>query len=121
MLKKILPYITLFSTVGTLVCCALPALFVSLGLGATFVSVLGVFPQLIWFSEHKMVVFGVAGTLLSAAGVLKFNSKALECPTDRELAASCQKTRAVSNVIFYISVVLYCVGGFFAFVAPHLF
>ncbi len=35
----LLGYLSLFSSLGTLLCCALPALFVLLGLGATVASI----------------------------------------------------------------------------------
>lgn len=121
MLKKSLPYLSLFTSVSTLICCALPALFVSLGAGATFVSVLGVFPQLIWFSEHKELVFGIAGVCLLVAGFARWKGGVQSCPTDPELARSCGRARAVSGVIYYLSLTLYLTGGFFAFIAPRLF
>lgn len=121
MLRKLVPYLSLFTSLGTLVCCALPALFVSLGLGATFVSLLGVFPQLIWISEHKTGVFLTAGFLLAAAVVVRVNAQAKACPADPALAASCERVRGGSGVVLYLSVACYLVGAFFAFVAPLIF
>lgn len=121
MLKKTLPFLTLFTSLSTLICCALPALFVSLGAGATFVSVLGVFPQLIWFSEHKELVFGIAGACLLLAGIARWKGKTLVCPADPELAKSCGRAKSVSGIIYYFSLTLYLIGGFFAFIAPRIF
>lgn len=121
MLKRLVSFFALFTSMGTLVCCALPALFVSLGLGATFVSVLGVFPQLIWLSEHKRLVFSIAGAMLAVAEASRRLSQKKVCPTDRGPATTCAEARGASNVIFYVSVGLYCVGVFFAFVAPRIF
>lgn len=120
-MKKYLSFIALFSSASTLICCALPALFVSLGAGATFVSVLGVFPQLIWFSEHKPLVFGIAGMFLLLAGFARWNASERSCPTDPELAKSCGNAKSVSGVIYYLSLALYCTGAFFAFLAPKIF
>lgn len=120
MLKKLLPFLTLFSSLGTLVCCALPALFVSLGLGATFVSVLGIFPQLIWLSEHKVLVFSIAGGFLLVAGLVRWKGERSSCPTDPNNAANCRRIRRSSTFIFYLSMVLYLIGGFFAFLAPKI-
>jgi len=52
---------SLFASSGTLVCCALPALLVALGAGAVLSSLVSVFPQLVWLSEHKEGLFIVAG------------------------------------------------------------
>lgn len=119
MLKRFLPFATLFLSLSTLVCCALPALFVVLGMGATFVGIFGVFPQLIWISEHKVAVFTAAGVCLGISAVMRMTVSE-ECPVDPALAAECQKARGVSSVIFIVSVIAYFVGGFFAFVAPLL-
>ena len=120
MIKKLIGFLSLFSSLGTLVCCALPALFVSLGLGATFVSVLGTFPQLIWISERKIPVFIVAGVLLTISGVLRIYGQKQQCPTDPALAAHCQDVKGVGASVFYFSIACYLVGGFFAFIAPLL-
>lgn len=121
MLKKAVPYLSLFTSMGTLVCCALPALFVSLGLGASFVSLLGSFPQLIWLSEKKELVFSVAGLMLVISGPLRARSSNLSCPSDPALAASCGELKKSGSAIFYISVAMYLVGAFFAFAAPIIF
>lgn len=119
MIKKIVPFLTLFSTFGTLICCALPALMVSLGLGATLVSVLGALPQLIWISEHKVAVFLLAGAMLVLSLVLRLQSSEKACPIEPELARACRMSRKVSTVIFGVSCAIYAAGGFFAFVAPY--
>jgi hypothetical protein len=120
MLKRILSFLSLFSSLGTLVCCALPALLVSLGLGATLISVLGTFPQLIWLSEHKISVFIVAGVLLTLSGLSRWVSVRSECPVDSSNGENCRTAKSISTPVFYVSIILYCVGAFFAFVAPYL-
>ena len=53
-LKNItLPLISLFSSFGTLICCALPALLVSLGAGAVLAGLITNFPQLIFYLNIK--------------------------------------------------------------------
>jgi hypothetical protein len=119
-MQKILSFATLFLSLSTLICCALPALFVMLGAGATFASLLGIFPQLIWFSEHKGMVFFVAGMLLFANLVMRIVVPP-RCPTDPKLAAECARAQRISGAIVKISLLAYLVGGFFAFVAPMIF
>jgi hypothetical protein len=58
------PTISLFTSAATLVCCALPALMVSLGMGAVLAGLVSDFPQLVWLSKHKIEVFGLAAVLL---------------------------------------------------------
>src|SRR5579862_8434886 len=60
-----LSYLSLFTSLGTLLCCALPSLLVLFGLGATVASVLSEAPWLVAMSHHKNWVFLVAGVLIS--------------------------------------------------------
>ena len=60
-----LSYLSLFTSVGTLLCCALPSLLVLFGLGATVASVLSQAPWLVALSHHKNWVFLIAGVLIA--------------------------------------------------------
>lgn len=112
--------LSLFASSSTLICCALPALLVTLGAGAALSSLVTVFPQLVWLSEHKEALFVLAGTLLSLSGVLQWRNRTAPCPIDPALRQACLRTRAWSARVYGFSVVLYLVGGWFAFVAPWL-
>lgn len=120
MKKKWLDFVTLLSSVSTLFCCALPALFVTLGLGASFAGLLTEVPQLIWLSENKASVFGFSTIMLSFAGFMQFQARNAPCPIDPDLAQACDSQRKWSFWVFLVSVGLYAIGGFFAFVLPHL-
>ena len=56
--NAILSAATLLSSAGTLVCCVLPAVLVTLGAGASLAGLVTAIPQLVWLSEHKTLVFG---------------------------------------------------------------
>lgn len=112
--------LSVFTSSGTLVCCALPALLVSIGAGATLAGLVTNFPQLVWLSEHKGLVFGIAGAMLAIAGTLQWRARFLPCPADPRLAAACMRTRRLSAVIYGISVAMYATGILFAFVLPAL-
>ena len=77
----------LLASSATLLCCVLPAVLVSLGAGAALVGLVSAVPQLIWLSEHKALVFGVAGAmlLLSGSSVVERSSPALP---DRSAASA---------------------------------
>src|SRR5437016_11513304 len=62
----VLGYLSLFTSLGTLLCCALPALLVLVGLGATVASVVSSAPWLITLSRHKNWTFAIAGLLITA-------------------------------------------------------
>ncbi len=114
-------WVTLATSASTLLCCALPALLVALGAGAVLASAVSVFPQLVWISEHKVEVFVLAGAMLTVAGWLQWRAKSLPCPVDVARREACMRSRKISLAIYLISVAIFGVGIFFAFVAPSLF
>ncbi len=107
---------SLFASSGTLVCCALPALLVALGAGAVLSSLVSVFPQLVWLSEHKEGLFIVAGLMLAASGGLQWHNRTAPCPTDPALRHACLRTRKTALRVYGVSVLVYAVGGWFAFI-----
>lgn len=110
--------LSLFTSGSTLICCALPATLVAIGSAATLASLVSNFPQLIWISEHKALVFGLAGAMLATAGYLQWQARNAPCPADATLAAVCTKTRKNALLIYWLSVAIFAVGAFFAFIAP---
>lgn len=111
-----LSYLSLFTSLSTLLCCALPSLFVLLGLGATVASVLSQAPWLVIMSHHKHWVFLIAGILISASFVYlyavapKLEAKNGACdPND---PSACQTASRVSRIVLWCSAVLYLVGCF---------
>src|SRR5438552_12921642 len=61
----LLSYFSLFSSLSTLLCCALPSLLVLFGLGATVASALSFLPWLVTLSRHKELTFGISGALIA--------------------------------------------------------
>ena len=112
----LLETLTVLSSFTTLLCCALPALLVSLGAGAVLASVVTVVPQLVWISEHKILLFAFAGVMLLLSGIYSYRQRNAPCPTDPAQAKSCLRLRRVSERIFYFSSAVYVIGFFFAFV-----
>ena len=120
-MKRALAFLSLFTSLGTLVCCALPALFVVLGFGAAFAGIVGNVPQLIWLSENKVWIFCVGAMLLVVGGVLQWQSRTEPCPVGSDLAAACSTTRDWSKIVYIAAVGIYLVGVFFAFAAAKIF
>lgn len=110
--------LALLTSSGTLVCCALPALLVGLGAGAALSTVIAAVPQLVWFSEHKLEVFGAAALMLAGAGVMQWRAQRLPCPL--EFSQTCTRMRRLSLAIYGVSMGVFLAGGFFAFVLPVL-
>jgi len=116
----ILHTITLFGSFSTLICCALPALFVTLGAGAVLAGLVSAVPQLVWLSEHKGGLFIFAGVMLTVSGISRYASRNAPCPIDAEEARACKRLRRISSGVFYFSLTMYLTGFFFAFIAPYL-
>ncbi|MBL0726551.1 hypothetical protein [Piscinibacter sp. HJYY11] len=110
----------LFASSSTLVCCALPALLVTLGAGAALSSLVSVFPQVVWLSEHKVELFVLAGLAMAGSGWLQWRNRTAPCPTDPRLRDACLSTRRTSRRVFVFSLCVYAVGAWFAFVQPWL-
>lgn len=113
-------FFSMFTSFGTLICCALPALLVSIGLGATMVGLVGTFPQMIWLSENKLIVFIASAVMLSISAFMQYRAKNLPCPIDPAQRDACTKARVWSVRITIFSIVVWLIGAFFAFVAPYI-
>jgi len=114
-----LSWLTLFAASGTLVCCAIPILLVTLGLGATVVAFTSSFPLLITIAQHKAWVFAGSGALLLFSG-WQISRSGRSCPVDPELARVCARARVWSQRIYWSSVILWCVGFAAAYLALPL-
>jgi hypothetical protein len=115
-----LQVVTIFSSFSTLLCCAFPALLVSVGAGAVLASLVSAVPQLVWISEHKISLFGFAGFMLMLSGVSSYRNRNAPCPADPAQAKSCLRVRRLSQRIFYFSAVVYLIGFFFAFLVSRI-
>ncbi len=112
--------LALFGSFGTLLCCALPALLVSIGAGAAVIGLVSTFPQLIWLSEHKVGLFIFAGIMLTVSGITRYLTRNAPCPADPVKAKACTRMRRFSLAIFLFSLAMYLTGFYFAFIAHRL-
>jgi hypothetical protein len=116
----ILEILTIVGSFSTLVCCALPAALVSVGAGVALASIVTAVPQLVWFSEHKIPLFALAGVMLVLSGILAYRNRNAPCPTDPAQAKSCMRLRRWSARIFCFSAALYVIGFLFAFLLSRI-
>ncbi len=110
-------WLALFASTGTLICCALPIVLVSLGLGAAVASATFRFPFLVVLSEHSVMMFGGSLVLLALAAWIAF-IRPLQCPADPALAMSCRQTRVWNQRIWWLSTGLWLLGFSARFVLP---
>lgn len=113
-------YLSLFTSIGTIFCCALPALLVSIGMGAAFAGLVGVFPQIVWLSEYKSLIFGISGLMILTSASLTYLNRNAPCPIDEDQARACKISRKWSIRILVLSAIIWSVGFFFAFLAVYL-
>ncbi|MCF6301019.1 MAG: hypothetical protein L3J52_07870 [Proteobacteria bacterium] len=114
-----LTWLTLFSTTGTLVCCAIPIALVTMGMGATVASLVSFMPFLVTLSENKNWVFAISGVLLLLSAWMIYRPNRT-CPVDSELGEICDTTHKWNKRIYWFSVVLWGIGFFAAFLALPL-
>ena len=107
--------ISLIAGLSTLTCCALPALFLSLGLGASLASLVSSVPFLITLSENKEIVFVIALLSLAMATTLQWRARYAACPVDGIQAKYCATFRRFSWSILGVSAVAILVGAHFAY------
>ncbi len=114
-----LTWLTLFASTGTLICCALPIMLVTLGLGATVAAMTSSFPVLITLSQHKEWVFAGSAFMLGLSGWIMYRP-GRSCPADPELGELCNKAQVWNQRIYWSSVIVWGVGFFAAFLALPL-
>ena len=118
--SALISYLSLFTSMGTLLCCALPSLLVLLGLGATVASALSFMPFLVTLSHHKIWVFVISGALIALSFlqmyVISPRLKARELGCDPRDPAACDTASKVSKVVLWVSAILFAAGFFVAFV-----
>jgi len=111
--KSYIRWFTLFTTSGTLLCCALPILLVSLGFGAVVASLNFNIPALMFLAENKLWTLSLSALLLLFLAWVIWRPHQ-SCPSDPELAAQCQKSKLWNKRIFWLSSMIWFIGFFFS-------
>ena len=113
----VLSYFSLFTSVGTLLCCALPSLLVLAGLGASVATTLSSLPWLVALSRHKQWTFSVSGALiaLSFLNMYYFAPRLRPKACDLEHSAACDRVSNLTKALLWISAAIYAVGIFSAY------
>jgi mercuric ion transport protein len=115
--SSLLSYFSLFTSVGTLLCCALPSLLVLAGLGASVASTLTSLPWLVTLSKHKQWTFAVSGVLISLSFLNMYylapRLQANACAPDNP--STCDQASKFSKVLLWVSAGIYIVGFFSAY------
>ena len=109
-------WLSFLMSIGTLLCCTLPMVFIALGLGATLAALAYHFELLTTFTEYKFWIFLTSGLLLLfTTWLLKRPGRS--CPTDPILAKKCLQLTTWNYRIFWLSVTLWIIGFVSAYLA----
>jgi mercuric ion transport protein len=110
-------YFSLFTSVGTLLCCAVPSLLVLAGLGASVASTLSALPWLVTLSRHKQWTFALSGILIALSFVNMYyiapRLRANACTPENPSA--CADASKFSRVLLWVSAAIYFVGFLYAY------
>ncbi len=114
MKQKIIHFFALFTSTGTLLCCALPATLAAIAGGTAVTSLISALPWLIPLSRHKEWIFLTAGILLALSAVFTLRPQGrLACAING--GEGCEVAGSFSRAMFYISLAIYGIGLFFAY------
>lgn len=114
-----LGWLALFASTGTLVCCALPIILVTLGFGSVVVAMTSSLPFLITLSQHKIAVFILSAVTLAVAGWVLYG-RTTYCPADPEMARRCAQAQRWNRRIWGLGLALWSVGFVAAFLSLPL-
>ena len=114
-------YFTLFASASTLICCGLPSLFVLVGAGASFATLVSAFPLLIEISRYKVYISLGALIMICLAGYVNYRTSKAPCPIDTTAAIICMQTRKRSRLIYYFSIALFVPASMLTYVLPRVF
>jgi len=114
MKQRLVSFLSLFTSTGTLLCCALPAALAAVAGGAAVGTMLSALPWLIPLSRHKGVLFIVAGVLIAfnALLVLRPQGKVACSITGGK---GCEVAGGFSKAMLWISTGIYTIGVAFAY------
>ena len=114
MKERVINFLALFGSTGTLLCCALPAALTAVAGGAAISAYVSAFPWVIPLSRHKGWIFLIAGALIAFNGVLTFRPRGqLACAITG--GKGCEVAGTFSKSMFWIAAAIYAVGAFMTY------
>ncbi|WP_095512488.1 hypothetical protein [Rubrivirga marina] len=112
--QKLSSVLALFTSTGTLFCCALPSAIAALAGGAAVASFVSTFPWLVPLSQHKGWIFLGSGLMIALSGVLIYRPRgAVACTIAG--GEGCAVAGRFTKVTFWLSAAIFSVGTFFAY------
>lgn len=114
MKEKVVNFLALFGSTGTLLCCALPAALATVAGGAAIGAYVSAFSSVIPLSRHKGWIFLIAGALIVLNGVLTLRPRGkLACAITG--GKGCEVAGTFAKSMFWIAVAVYAIGAFMTY------
>ncbi|MCS4178620.1 di/tricarboxylate transporter [Salinibacter ruber] len=107
-------FLALFTSTGTLICCALPSALAAVAGGSAVVSLVSAVPWLVPLSQNKEWIFAGAGLMIALSAFLTFRPKGKVACTIAG-GEGCAVAGRFQKVMFWISAGIYGIGVFFAY------
>lgn len=108
----------LLASAGAVVCCSLPIILATLGVGAVLVSEPSWLPSV---SEYKFIVFLISGIVLLVAGHLT-RLPGRQYPNDPKQAKLCSRMSTLNHYLFWAAVAIWSAGFLSAYlILPFTF
>jgi hypothetical protein len=95
-------------------------LFVVIGAGASFASLITIFPFLIVISQYKFYITIFALLIILIAGYVNYKTYRMPCPADPELGRLCMQSRKQSRLVYYFSVFLFVFATTLTYIIPKI-
>lgn len=107
-------FLALFTSTGTLLCCALPSVLAAVAGGSAVVSLVSAVPWLVPLSQNKEWIFLGAGLMIALSAVLTFRPKGKVACTIAG-GEGCRVASRFQKAMFWLSAGIYGLGVFFAY------
>ena len=112
--REFVNFLSVFTSTGTLLCCALPAALAAVAGGAAVGTLITTFPWLITVSHYKGWIFIVAGSLIVFSGFLTLRPQGkLACSLTG--GKGCEVAGRYTRSMFWSAVGIYGIGVFFSY------
>ncbi len=116
--RNLSSFFLLFTSLSTLICCALPVLLVALGLGAVVASTISAVPFLIPLSKNKDWLFLIAFLVMGINFYMLYGRKRRTCEVQSEgTETACDVASRWNKVLLWVMVVILSISSFKVYLA----
>lgn len=106
--------VLLISNGGVMLCCVLPAILVSLGLGSSLATFLSEYPIFIKITSYKDYIFLFVFFILSFNGYILYKNNKKVCEINN-LNKECIEVKRVSKLLYFISIFIFLISLYLSY------